>query len=86
MIRFIDATTGAPQVMGRFRPDRSEETLFLTRDARGPSLEDRSPKSLPRTSVLTVANARKRTAQRRLGDRICTLEYWQACWISLMKP
>lgn len=59
MIRFIDATTGAPQVMGRFRPDRSEDSLFLTQDPRGPSLEERSPEAF--TQLLAYgANARKR--------------------------
>ncbi|SUZ30889.1 Pyruvate, phosphate dikinase [Roseibaca ekhonensis] len=62
MIRFIDTTTGAPQVMGRFRPDRErqdDEVLFLTKDARGPSLEERSPDAFAQL-LEYGANARKR--------------------------
>ncbi len=53
-IQFIEPVTGAPQVTGRFRgqtqkakggngQDRAQETLFLTRDARGTSLEEAAP-------------------------------------------
>ncbi|WP_410218674.1 putative PEP-binding protein [Paracoccus sp. (in: a-proteobacteria)] len=49
-IQFIDPVTGSPRVTGRFRGQRhgaavgaGAETLFLTRDERGPSLEDTAP-------------------------------------------
>ncbi|MFM2356360.1 MAG: hypothetical protein RLZZ528_2096 [Pseudomonadota bacterium] len=47
-IQFVDAVTGAPQVTGRFRGQaqgrkRSEDTLYLTRDPRGRSLEEADP-------------------------------------------
>lgn len=47
-IQFVDAVTGAAQVTGRFRGQvqgrtASSETLFLTRDPRGPSLEEIAP-------------------------------------------
>ena len=45
-IRFIDTTTGAPAVKGRFQasaPGKTEDALYLARDARGPSLEERCP-------------------------------------------
>ncbi len=54
LIRFINAETGAPQVTGRFR-SRSQQgqdalktgpdLLYLTRDKRGPSLEERCPEA-----------------------------------------
>ncbi len=49
LIRFINAETGAPQVTGRFTSRRQEngatsaDVLYLTRDKRGPSLEERCP-------------------------------------------
>ena len=58
-IRFIDAITGERQVMGRFRTDRNEAPLFLTRDPRGPSLEERSPEAFAQL-LAYGANARKR--------------------------
>ncbi|NBB98053.1 MAG: pyruvate, phosphate dikinase [Alphaproteobacteria bacterium] len=62
MIRFIDTTTGAPKVMGRFRLDQNgqgDAALFLTRDDRGPSLEERSPEAF--AQLLDYgASARKR--------------------------
>ncbi|WP_419268218.1 putative PEP-binding protein [Paracoccus sp. T5] len=49
-IQFIDPLTGAPRVTGRFRGQHhgeavgsGAETLFLTRDERGPALEDTAP-------------------------------------------
>lgn len=47
-VQFVDNVTGAPQVTGRFRGQvqgrsASDETLFLTRDPRGPSLEEADP-------------------------------------------
>jgi pyruvate,orthophosphate dikinase len=58
-ISFIDTTTGAPKVMGRFRTDRTDETLFIAKDKRGPSLEDRSPEAFAQL-LAYGANARKR--------------------------
>ncbi|MCC1480635.1 putative PEP-binding protein [Roseibaca sp. Y0-43] len=58
-IRFIDDATGAPKVMGRFRPDRTDEVLFIAKDARGPALEDRSPEAFAQL-LAYGANARKR--------------------------
>jgi len=52
LIRFIDAETGMPQVTGRFKSrgvhaldamQNGENVLYLTRDKRGPSLEERCP-------------------------------------------
>jgi len=57
-IRFIDAITGERQVMGRFRTDCNEAPLFLTRDPRGPSLEERSPEAFAQL-LAYGANARK---------------------------
>jgi len=49
-IQFIDPVTGAPRVTGRFRGQHhgaaigaGAESLFLTRDERGPSLEETAP-------------------------------------------
>ncbi|WP_169306192.1 putative PEP-binding protein [Paracoccus hibiscisoli] len=49
-IQFIDPVTGTPRVTGRFRGQRhgatigtGAETLYLTRDDRGPSLEETAP-------------------------------------------
>ncbi|CAM3324367.1 pyruvate phosphate dikinase [Paracoccus aminovorans] len=49
-IQFIDSVTGMPRITGRFRGQsqgRSKgegaETLYLTRDPRGPSLEEAAP-------------------------------------------
>ncbi|MGR3398876.1 MAG: putative PEP-binding protein [Paracoccus sp. (in: a-proteobacteria)] len=49
-IQFIDPVTGAPRVTGRFRGQHhgatvgsGAETLFLTNDDRGPSLQDTAP-------------------------------------------
>ncbi|WP_136650609.1 putative PEP-binding protein [Paracoccus aeridis] len=53
-IRYVDSSTGLPRITGRFRGQsqgRSEsrgrgkdaETLYLTRDPRGPSLEEAAP-------------------------------------------
>lgn len=49
-IQFVDSVTGTPRVTGRFRGQHhgaavgtGAETLYLTRDSRGPSLEDAAP-------------------------------------------
>ena len=49
-IQFIDSVTGTPRITGRFRGQtqgravgRDAESIFLTRDPRGPSLEDAAP-------------------------------------------
>jgi len=47
-IQFAEGVTGAPQITGRFRGQTqgrkaSTETLYLTRDPRGASLEDAAP-------------------------------------------
>jgi pyruvate,orthophosphate dikinase len=54
LIRFIDAETGVQQVTGRFKSRglhgmdamrNGADVLYLTRDKRGPSLEERSPEA-----------------------------------------
>ncbi|AUH34990.1 putative PEP-binding protein [Paracoccus tegillarcae] len=49
-IQFVDSVTGAPRITGRFRGQMQgsvrasdSETLFLTKDDRGPALEDAAP-------------------------------------------
>ena len=49
-IQFVDNVTGSPRITGRFRGQsqglvhgEGAETLFLTRDPRGPSLEEAAP-------------------------------------------
>lgn len=49
-IQFVDSVTGAPRITGRFRGQMQgsvraadSETLFLTRDERGPALEQIAP-------------------------------------------
>lgn len=47
-MQFVDGVTGSPRITGRFRGQSqgrkaSEETLYLTRDARGASLEEAAP-------------------------------------------
>ncbi len=47
-VQFVDGVTGQPRVTGRFRGQvqgraASGETLYLTRDDRGPALEDVAP-------------------------------------------
>ncbi|KGJ06761.1 pyruvate phosphate dikinase [Paracoccus halophilus] len=49
-IQFIDSVTGTPRITGRFRGQtqgtakgEGAETLYLTRDPRGPSLEEAAP-------------------------------------------
>ncbi|PCD77084.1 putative PEP-binding protein [Pseudothioclava arenosa] len=49
-IQFVDSVTGAQQITGRFRGQsqgrkRAVETLYLTRDPRGASLEEASPET-----------------------------------------
>jgi pyruvate, orthophosphate dikinase len=69
-IRFIDADTGAPQIAGRFRANAATadgtdgDVLFLTHDARGPSLEDRCP------DALAQLLAHGRNARRRLREEM----------------
>lgn len=50
VIHFVSGETGAPQVTGRYLAQgqgraalREEDALFITKDERGPSLEDTSP-------------------------------------------
>ncbi len=50
VIHFVSGETGAPQVTGRYLTQgqgraalREEDALFITKDERGPSLEDSSP-------------------------------------------
>jgi pyruvate,orthophosphate dikinase len=52
VVQFVDPLTGAPQITGRFYEQslgrdaagrNGEGALYLTRDPRGPSLEDRAP-------------------------------------------
>jgi pyruvate,orthophosphate dikinase len=51
VIQFVDATTGLPQVTGRYRSQAqgrdalsgADDSIFLTRDSRGPSLEELCP-------------------------------------------
>ncbi len=50
VIQFVDPVTGLPQVTGRYLGQsqgrdalKTTEALYLTRDARGPSLEDAAP-------------------------------------------
>ncbi|WP_071798147.1 putative PEP-binding protein [Natronohydrobacter thiooxidans] len=54
LIRFIDAETGAPTVAGRFKTQgingmdamqNGQDTLFMARDPRGPSLEEHCPEA-----------------------------------------
>ncbi len=55
VIQFVDSATGAPQITGRYR-DRGEspdamlnpQTIYLTEDPRGPSLQDRAPEIFER--------------------------------------
>ena len=49
-IQFVDSVTGTPRITGRFRGQtqgrskgKGAETLYLTRDPRGPSLEEAAP-------------------------------------------
>ena len=52
VIQFVDATTGQPQITGRYRSQSQgrdaladrESAIYLTRDPRGPSLEELCPK------------------------------------------
>lgn len=51
VIQFVDGTTGTAQINGRFAPQTidsdgardNEDAIYLTRDPRGPSLEDEAP-------------------------------------------
>jgi pyruvate,orthophosphate dikinase len=51
VVQFVDSTTGAPKIVGRYVaqgiPQRAgsdeEGAIYLTRDPRGPALEDRCP-------------------------------------------
>lgn len=54
VIQFIDSTNGQPQITGRYLAQAQgrdalrgdEDTVYLTRDKRGPSLEEKAPKIL----------------------------------------
>ena len=49
MIQFVDSVSGADQITGRFHGQsqggkgKRDAQLYLTRDTRGPSLEDQAP-------------------------------------------
>lgn len=65
-IQFVDAVTGQPGITGRFRGQRhgqavgvGAETLYLTQDERGPSLEDVAPEIFSELIAFGAA-ARKR--------------------------
>jgi pyruvate,orthophosphate dikinase len=53
VIQFVDSTTGTAQINGRFAPQSlhtdtirdSKDAMYLTRDDRGPSLEDEAPEA-----------------------------------------
>lgn len=53
VIQFVDGATGSPQIKGRFVPQAthseairdSDKALFLTKDTRGPSLEQEAPEA-----------------------------------------
>jgi hypothetical protein len=54
VIQFVDPVTGQPQITGRYLGQsqgrdalKTTEALYLTRDPRGPSLEDVRPRSSP---------------------------------------
>ncbi|PZO67036.1 MAG: pyruvate, phosphate dikinase [Paracoccus denitrificans] len=71
-IQFIDAVTGAPRITGRFRGQtqgatslgEGAETLYLTRDPRGPSLEDAAPQVF--ADLITFGRA----ARQRLREEM----------------
>ncbi|WP_376874422.1 putative PEP-binding protein [Albirhodobacter sp. R86504] len=59
-IQFADSVTGAPQVAGRFRGQsqgrsQAQTTLYLTRDARGVSLEETAPDLFAQLQVFGAA-------------------------------
>ena len=53
VMQFVDGTTGLEQINGRFAPQQShtetlrdsDDALYLTRDPRGPSLEEQAPEA-----------------------------------------
>ncbi|MEM6636582.1 MAG: putative PEP-binding protein [Pseudomonadota bacterium] len=59
VIQFVSGTTGRPQITGRYKSqsqgrealNRDEGTLYLTRDARGPALEDELPEVFQQLKV-----------------------------------
>ena len=74
LIRFIDATTGAPAVKGRFHPGGAgalEDVQYLARDPRGPSLEERCPDAF---AQLLAHGADARTRLREEMEIEFTLE------------
>ena len=71
-IQFIDAVTGSPRVTGRFRGQmqgrakgEGAETLYLTRDPRGASLEETAPETFAELIRFGIA-ARERLREEML--------------------
>ena len=78
VIRFVDAGTGAPGIAGRFSAQsqgraalRQGDALYLTRDERGPSLEERCPEAF---AALTAAGGLIRTRLREEMEIEFTLQ------------
>mgnify|MGYP002652779057 CR=1 FL=1 len=74
-IQFIDSVTGTPRITGRFRGQtqgraigRDAESIFLTRDPRGPSLEEAAP-AVFADLVRFGAAARQRLRDARVRRR-----------------
>ncbi|MGP9805790.1 putative PEP-binding protein [Paracoccus sp. NSM] len=77
-IQFADPVTGTPRVTGRFRGQShgtavgaGAETLYLTRDERGPSLEDVSPETFADLIRFGIA-ARERLREEMLIEFVVT--------------
>ena len=73
VIQFVSGETGAPQIKGRYLAQgqgraalREEDALFITKDARGPSLEDVAP-----DAVAALSEASK-LMRRRLREEMQT--------------
>lgn len=70
-MQFVDGVTGQPQITGRFRGQSqgrraSVETLFLTRDPRGASLEDVAPEAFARLVEFGARSRRKLREEMQL--------------------
>ncbi len=68
-IQLIDPVTGVPQVTGRFRGlnpanGKAEQTLYLVKDRRGPSLEDAAPE------LFAALQAHCRTCREKLCEEM----------------
>lgn len=77
-IQFADPVTGTPRVTGRFRGQShgttvgtGAETLYLTRDERGPSLEEVSPQTFADLIRFGIA-ARERLREEMLIEFVVT--------------